>query len=478
MKLTDNLAKKIGNALKVDFNKIKLKDFIKGIKSEEEHKDLVGNPKVFNIKDYVLFAKIAHKHLSESPTYYEELEKMENKLKKENIIKFQFIINKMIKEDINFRHKLKFEVSKNDANYQLIYNKKLGKFHVDSPDQLDDVAKESFFKEIDDELKKLPVKKEMAFSSGRSGSGTDGSFNQDDNKKYGIPMTGQDSSGSGDEINNYDYKTKNNKVKAIKTDENAIDDRYNATKNQYENIKLPNLELVSSKVHDEWMKTKKSQGITSRKSETGEELMVPYEKLSEKAKDLDRNTVKAIFSAIKSIKNESNWIQGAVKHPGKCTPMSNPECTGHAKALAKRFKSGDIHQDNLKKDNIEVKAEVHPVGREAQVNALKKKFPEKSAYKIAWSQAEKAKSPSNPEGKPKKNEVTKIQPVTETEEIYEFSLEEAEAIIRHQIDEFVRKSGSGWKVYSHEGKPLSKEYPSKSEAVKRLKQIEFFKYNK
>jgi hypothetical protein len=438
MKLTNELAKKIGNALKVDFNKIKLEDFIKGIKSEEEHKDLVGSPKIFDIKDYVLFAKIAHRHLLESPIYYKELAKMENKLKKENVVKLQTIINRMLKEDTNFRNKLKFEVCKNDNSYQSVYNKKLGKFHVDSPDQLDDVAKESFFKEVDDELKELPIAKEMAFSSGRSGSGTDGSSNSD-NKNYGIPMTGQDSSGSGDEINNYDYKTQDNRIKAIKTDENAVDDRYNATKNQYENKKIT-IESIAIKAN------------------------------------IDKKLVKEVFVAIKAlqedIKKEADWIQGAIKHPGKCTPLSNPECTGKAKALAKRFKSGDIHQDNLKKD------EVHPPGREPQVNALKKKFPEKSAYKIAWSQAEKEKSPSNPTGKPKKDEVIKIQPIVENDEIYEFTLEEAESIIRQQIDEFVRKSGSGWKVYSHEGKPLSKEYPSKSAAVKRLGQIEFFKHNK
>ncbi len=43
------------------------------------------------------------------------------------------------------------------------------------------------------------------------------------------------------------------------------------------------------------------------------------------------------------------WIQGAIKHPGRCTPMSKPGCTGAARALAKRFKSGDIHKANIKK---------------------------------------------------------------------------------------------------------------------------------
>jgi hypothetical protein len=66
-------------------------------------------------------------------------------------------------------------------------------------------------------------------------------------------------------------------------------------------MKLPDIESVSSQVHKAWMKSKKAQGISSRKSEEDEELMVPYEKLSEKAKDLDRNTVKAVYAAIKKL---------------------------------------------------------------------------------------------------------------------------------------------------------------------------------
>ena len=48
------------------------------------------------------------------------------------------------------------------------------------------------------------------------------------------------------------------------------------------------LEAEAKKSHDNWMNEKIEQGITSRKGEDGEEYMVPYEQLSEKAKDLDR----------------------------------------------------------------------------------------------------------------------------------------------------------------------------------------------
>ena len=67
-------------------------------------------------------------------------------------------------------------------------------------------------------------------------------------------------------------------------------------------IKLPDIEQVSAQVHKAWMASKKANGITSRKAEDGEELMVPYDRLSKKAKDLDRNTVKAVYAAIKKLK--------------------------------------------------------------------------------------------------------------------------------------------------------------------------------
>jgi hypothetical protein len=63
-------------------------------------------------------------------------------------------------------------------------------------------------------------------------------------------------------------------------------------------LALPDIELVAAEVHVAWMASKRTQGITSRQAEDGEELMAPYERLSEKAKDLDRNTVRAVYAAI------------------------------------------------------------------------------------------------------------------------------------------------------------------------------------
>ena len=64
-------------------------------------------------------------------------------------------------------------------------------------------------------------------------------------------------------------------------------------------IRLPNVEEVSKAVHKDWMDNKLKAGITSRIfDQTGEELMVDYELLSEAAKELDRSTVVTVYKAI------------------------------------------------------------------------------------------------------------------------------------------------------------------------------------
>lgn len=65
-------------------------------------------------------------------------------------------------------------------------------------------------------------------------------------------------------------------------------------------MQLPDIELVSAKVHEAWMDSKLKSGVTTRKLETGEELMVPYDQLSDAAKELDRGTVRAVYAAIEA----------------------------------------------------------------------------------------------------------------------------------------------------------------------------------
>jgi hypothetical protein len=47
----------------------------------------------------------------------------------------------------------------------------------------------------------------------------------------------------------------------------------------------------------------------------------------------------------KKKKKKKKWIQGAIdpSHEGFCTPMTKKTCTPRRKALAKRFKKGDLH---------------------------------------------------------------------------------------------------------------------------------------
>lgn len=63
-------------------------------------------------------------------------------------------------------------------------------------------------------------------------------------------------------------------------------------------VSLPAVEAVAAKVHEEWMEGKRRTGVESRKAENGEELMVPYDQLSEAAKNLDRQTVMTVYRAI------------------------------------------------------------------------------------------------------------------------------------------------------------------------------------
>lgn len=65
-------------------------------------------------------------------------------------------------------------------------------------------------------------------------------------------------------------------------------------------MNLPDIEVVSAKVHEAWIESKLKAGVTTRRSESGEELMVPYGELSDAAKELDRGTVRAVYAAIKA----------------------------------------------------------------------------------------------------------------------------------------------------------------------------------
>lgn len=80
------------------------------------------------------------------------------------------------------------------------------------------------------------------------------------------------------------------------------------------NLNLPDVEAVSARVHESWMDNKRANGITSRLSEDNEELMVPYDQLSEKAKDADRTTVNTVYKAIEELTPEEKTQQEVGAH--------------------------------------------------------------------------------------------------------------------------------------------------------------------
>jgi hypothetical protein len=62
---------------------------------------------------------------------------------------------------------------------------------------------------------------------------------------------------------------------------------------------LPDIEKVSELVHADWVNKKLAEGVTSRLAVWGEELVRPYSELSDRAKQLDRDTVVVVYEAIR-----------------------------------------------------------------------------------------------------------------------------------------------------------------------------------
>lgn len=69
-------AKKIGDAIGIDWNKVSLKEFTMGLSVELEHGSHDPETNVIN-DDENLAGKIAWAHLKEIPDYYTRLAKME-----------------------------------------------------------------------------------------------------------------------------------------------------------------------------------------------------------------------------------------------------------------------------------------------------------------------------------------------------------------------------------------------------------------
>lgn len=79
--LTLKHAKKIGDDIGVNWDRVDLGEFIQGIKEEQEHSGILGGDatKVIEKFDYHSSGKIAYEHLLEVPKYYSLLEELEDK---------------------------------------------------------------------------------------------------------------------------------------------------------------------------------------------------------------------------------------------------------------------------------------------------------------------------------------------------------------------------------------------------------------
>lgn len=78
------------------------------------------------------------------------------------------------------------------------------------------------------------------------------------------------------------------------------------------NLNLPEVETVAAKVHEAWMAEKTGTGVHSRVSPNGEELMVPYDRLSEEAKETNRKLVNTVYQAIEELTPEEQEAQQEV----------------------------------------------------------------------------------------------------------------------------------------------------------------------
>jgi hypothetical protein len=67
---------------------------------------------------------------------------------------------------------------------------------------------------------------------------------------------------------------------------------------------LPDLETVAAIVQRDWMEQKRAGGTHSRVSEWGEELMVPYDQLSDRGKEQNRALVRTVYAAIEAAQKE------------------------------------------------------------------------------------------------------------------------------------------------------------------------------
>jgi hypothetical protein len=103
---------------------------------------------------------------------------------------------------------------------------------------------------------------------------------------------------------------------------------------------------------DDIVRLVKNKGLEDPKKE---EYLVSKLFKHQVGKDVDPDALKQALErggTSEMHEGDDKWIQKAVNpaHKGYCTPMTKKTCTPRRKALAMRFKKGDIHKDNVEAD--------------------------------------------------------------------------------------------------------------------------------
>jgi len=78
------------------------------------------------------------------------------------------------------------------------------------------------------------------------------------------------------------------------------------------NLQLPDIEKVSARQHKKWVSDKEGQGHKSV-DVNGENLMVPFEDLSEDAKQACRNRTNMFYESVNEIHAEENTQEEATQ---------------------------------------------------------------------------------------------------------------------------------------------------------------------
>jgi hypothetical protein len=61
------------------------------------------------------------------------------------------------------------------------------------------------------------------------------------------------------------------------------------------------IDVLAARVHEGWRRRLRGHKVKTRLSTWGEELMVPYARLSERAKELNRHMVRQVLRALEEL---------------------------------------------------------------------------------------------------------------------------------------------------------------------------------